>query len=178
MATRAIKPKRENTILTGWQSMPEQAPSVMRADQPTAARVLAMLGVMLIAVWTLAMLAPARGWNYDVGPGWGAFFLSIGLVLILYHAFVDKDVQFRRVYMGVGVLLAGIGVLFRIVPLGGSMGGLFMPYGIYALTLALLFLLAVLRNEDNSPSLRHGSAAPDGRLGSGHDAGRLDCRPI
>jgi hypothetical protein len=65
MPTRAIKPKRENTMLTDWQSMPEQAPSLMRADQPTAARVLAMLGVMLIAVGLLAMLAPGMEWRFQ-----------------------------------------------------------------------------------------------------------------
>src|SRR5438034_721420 len=120
MATRAIKPKRENTILTGWQSMPEQAPSVVRADQPTVARILAMVGVMLTAVGFLALIAPGMGWSYVVGPGWGGFFLSIGLVLILYHAFVDKDLQFRRVYMAAGLFLAALGVFFRILPVGGS----------------------------------------------------------
>ena len=149
MATRAIKPKREDTILTGWQSMPETAPSVMRADQPTVARILAMAGVMLTAVGLLAVLAPAMEWKYLVGPGWGAFFLSIGLVAIIYHAFADKDLQFRRMYTATGLLLMGVGVLLRLMPLGGSVGGLFVPYGIYALTLALLLLLAVLRNEDH-----------------------------
>ncbi len=149
MATRAIKPKRDNTMLTGWESMPEKAPSLMREDQPTVARILAMVGVMLVASGLLSQFAS----NYVVSPGWGSFFLSIGLVLILYHAFVDKDLQFRRVYMGLGLLLGALGVLLRILPLGGGIGGLFLPYGILALTLALPILLAVLRNE-TSPSLR------------------------
>jgi ABC-2 type transport system permease protein len=151
MATRAIKPRRDDTILTGWQSMPETAPSVMRQDQPTVARFLAMFGVMLTAVGLLALLTPAFEWRYPVAPGWGAFFLSIGLVLILYHAFVDKDVQFRRVYMAFALLLAGFGVLSRVLPLGGGVGGIFLPYGIYSLGLALLFSLAVLHNEDEAP---------------------------
>jgi len=155
MATRAIKPKRESTLLTGWESMPEKAPSVMRDDQPTVARILAMGGVMLATVGILAMLAPGMEWKYIVSPGWGAFFLSIGLVLILYHAFVDKDLQYRRLYTGTGLVLAAVGVFLRILPMGGSPGGLFVSYGIYALALALLFLLAVLRNEDNV-SLRRG----------------------
>jgi ABC-2 type transport system permease protein len=165
MATRAIKPKRENTILTGWQSMPEQAPSVMRADQPTVARILAVVGVMLTAVGFLALVAPGMGWSYVVGPGWGAFFLSIGLVLVLYHAFVDKDLQFRRVDMAAGLFLAAVGVVFRILPAGGSMGGMFLPYGIFALALALLFLLAVLRNEE-SPVIRMGLVRVVGGLGA------------
>lgn len=149
MATRAIKPKREDTILTGWQSIPEKAPSVMREDQPTVARLLAMGGVMLTAVGILANVAPGMGQNYVVGPGWGTFFLSIGLVLILYHAFVDRDLQFRRIFMGTALVLGGLGVLLRILPLGGGVGAQFLPYGIYALALALLFLVAVLRHEDD-----------------------------
>ena len=165
MATRAIKPKREDTLLTGWQSMPETAPSVMRADQPTVARILAMGGVLLTAVGILAVLAPVLEWRYLVSPGWGAFFLSIGLVAILYHAFADNDRQFRRMYMGAGLLLVGLGVMLRILPLGGGMGGLFVPYGIYALALALFVLLAVLRNEDHLP-IRGGLLRLVGILGA------------
>ncbi len=149
MATRAIKPKRDDSILTGWQSIPEQAPSVMRDDQPTVARILAMAGVMLTAIGILAMVAPAAGWTYVVGSGWGAFALSVGLILILHHAFVDKDTQYRRVYMAAGLLLGALGVALRFLPLGGTVGGLFLPYGFYSLALALLFILAVLRHEDS-----------------------------
>jgi ABC-2 type transport system permease protein len=165
MATRAIKPKRDNTILSGWQSMPEQAPSVLRADQPTVARVLAMVGVMLTAVGFLALIAPNMGWSYVVGPGWGAFLLSIGLVLIIYHAFVDKDLQFRRAYMAAGLFLAAVGVLLHVLPAGGGVGGLFLPYGVFALSLALLLLLAVLRNEE-TPLLRAGLLRVVGGLGA------------
>lgn len=165
MATRAIKPKRENTILTGWQSMPETAPSIMRQDQPTVARILAAAGVMLVLIGLLAMIVPALEWRYPVSPGWGAFLLSIGLVLILYHAFADKELGYRRVYMASGLLLAAIGVLLRFLPQGGAIGGLFLPYGIYALTLALLLLLAVLRNEDN-PAIHMGLLRLIGVLGA------------
>ena len=149
MATRAIKPKRENTMLTGWESMPEKAPSVMREDQPTVARILAMVGVMLVASGLLAQFAS----GYIVSPGWGAFLLSIGIVLMLYHAFVDKDLQFRRVYMGLGLLLGALGICFRFLPLGGSMGGLFLPYGIYSLTLSLLILLASFAQRNQRSDL-------------------------
>ncbi len=152
-------------MLTGWQSMPEKPPSALRDDQPTVARFLAMLGVLLVAIGVLAHLAPSMGWTYAVGAGWGAFFLSLGLVLVLYHAFVDADVQFRRVYTGLGLLLAAIGVLLRVLPLGGSVGALFVPFGIYALALALLFLFAVLRNE-TSPTLKAGLLRLLGTLGA------------
>jgi ABC-2 type transport system permease protein len=150
MATRAIRPKRDDTILTGWQSMPEKAPSLIVEDKPTVPRFLAMMGMVLTLVGLLGMLTPLWGWTYPVSPGWGAFFLSIGLVLILYHAFVEKDQQFRLVYMGLGIILAVCGLLLRALPFGDVVGGWFVPYGIYALALALLLLTAVLRNETNA----------------------------
>src|SRR5262245_66082757 len=99
MATRAIKPKREETMLTGWQSIPERAPSVLMAEAPTVARFLAMFGVLLCAIGLLAMVAPSfPTFRYVVSPGWGFFLLSIGLTLILFHAFRDGELQFRLIY--------------------------------------------------------------------------------
>ncbi|MCI0379626.1 MAG: ABC transporter permease [Gemmataceae bacterium] len=150
MATRAIRPKREDTLLTGFQSMPEQAPSIVREDAPTAARVLAMAGTLFVAVGVLAMLAPSWNLRYIISPGWGFFVFTIGLMFILYHAFIDRDVQFRRLYLAAGLLLAAAGVVLRILPLGGTMGGWFLPLGISFLSLALIFLLAPLRNETDA----------------------------
>ncbi len=150
MATRAIKPKRDDTIFAGWQSMPETAPSVMREDQPTVARILAMVGVLFLAAGGLAMVAPSWNLRYVISPAWGFFVLSNGLVMVLFHAFVDRDPQFRRVYTVVGLGLAALGVALRLLPLGGSWGGLYLPYGIAAVAVALLFLLAVLRQESDA----------------------------
>src|SRR3954469_12077102 len=105
MATRAIKKKRdpgEGPLGGDWKATREQAPSVVRADQPTVARILAMFGLFLSCVGSLAVLwptiGPSIGWNYLVPQGWGIFLLSVGMCILLFHAFTDKDVQFRRLY--------------------------------------------------------------------------------
>lgn len=147
MATRAIRPKRDDTMLAGWQSMPEQAPSDIRAEQPTVARVLAMVGVLLCAVGLLAMVAPVWNWGYIVSAGWGFFFLSLGVNLVLFHAFADRDLQFRRIYMVLGLGLIGVAGVLRVLPYGGGLGAYFVPVGIPFLGLGLLFLIAVIRHE-------------------------------
>src|ERR1700736_2676669 len=96
MATsRAIKkPKRDDTQLSNWQPMPERAPSVERADKPTAARIGAMVGLLLSVLGALAMYAPVWQRSAAISPGTGFFFFSIGISLLLYHAFVEHDLQF------------------------------------------------------------------------------------
>jgi ABC-2 type transport system permease protein len=146
MATRAIKPKRDDTMLTGWQSMPERAPSVVREDRPTVTRIFAMAGVLLTAIGFLALIAPGR-FNYWVSPHWGTLCLSLGVGLLLFHAFSEKDTQFRRTYASVGLTLIMISVALRALPFGGQLGGYFLSLGLPGLFLGLLFFLGVLRNE-------------------------------
>ncbi|MBI3409777.1 MAG: ABC transporter permease [Planctomycetes bacterium] len=149
MATRAIKPKREETMLTGWRSIPERAPSLMLADTPTVARFLAMLGVLLSAVGLLAMVAPSWRFNYVVAPGWGFFLLSIGLVFVLFHAFRDGELQFRLMYSLFSLALLAIGVALRVIPSSAGMGALFLPYGVPLLTCGFLFAMGVLHHDAN-----------------------------
>src|SRR5471030_2012415 len=85
--SRAIKPKRDDTQLTNWQPMPEKAPSVERADRPTIARIIAMVGLFLLVLGALAMFAPLWRTAAAITPAWGFFFGSIGVCLILYHTF-------------------------------------------------------------------------------------------
>ena len=84
MATRAIKPKREDTLLSGWQSRPERAPSVVRPDQPMFARVLALVSLGLVVIGLLGILARADNalrllaW---IGQGRGLFFFTLGIAV-------------------------------------------------------------------------------------------------
>ena len=57
-SSRAIKKKRDDTALTNYQPMPERAPSVVREEPPTIARIVAMVGLFLSVLGVLAMLAP------------------------------------------------------------------------------------------------------------------------
>src|SRR5262245_52699962 len=163
MATRSIRPTDD--MLSGWQSLPERAPSVLRDDKPTIARTLALIGFFLIAVGAIAMLVPMfnegrereRQWTYIIGPTWGLVFATGGLALILFHAFADWEVQFRRLYGFFAIVFLIGGAVLRVVPVkvAGVVGqrelGLwFLPYGVPMMALAFVLILAVLRHETDA----------------------------
>lgn len=145
--------------------MGERAPSVIRKDQPTAARVVAAISLMALIVGGLAIILQRIG-NQSllvaiVGMGWGIPLVMIGAAGLLYHAYNEKDAGYRRLYGFVGAVLLILGVAFRLWPVrtGGVdepavMGGYFLMLGAPALTLGLCFLLAFVRNEtDEKPRL-------------------------
>jgi ABC-2 type transport system permease protein len=147
MATRSIKPKRDDTILTDWQSMPEVAPSSMRTEGTFGAQILLFVGFFLILVGGLAMIAPLTSWSYFINPGPGYVCLTIGLCLTLYHCFVDPEPQFRRMYGLFALTLVVFGVLLRVFPATAGFGAYFLSAGVPALFIALLFLVGVARTE-------------------------------
>jgi len=148
MATRAIRPKRdEGPLRSDWQPIPERAPSVIRTDRPLATRIAAFLALTLVAIGGLAMIMAGLGRGYLIGPDWGFVWFSLGVCGLLYHAFRDTEIQYRRVYTIAGFLLLVIGALLRVYPWKGTTGGLFLTYGFPCLAVGLLLLMAVVRNE-------------------------------
>jgi len=155
MATRAIKPKRDDKPLGGWQSLPERAPSVLRADRPFALRLVAFAALVLTAVGGLAMILPSFNRPYLIDQYWGLFFFSIGVLGLVYHALGDRELQYRRIYSLVGLVLLFMAVILRFWPPARTitdqprlpMARFFLPFGIPCLALALVFLLAVVRHE-------------------------------
>ncbi len=145
MATRAIKPKHDDSLLTGWESVPEKAPSVVIEAQPTFTRFLALFGLLLTFIGVFAQLAPATRFNYMVTPGWGIVLLTMGLALLLLHAFSEKEEQFRKVYAGAGLFVMGASAILRFIP--GTAGSYFLPVGLPGLGLGLLVVSATLRHE-------------------------------
>jgi len=150
MASRAIKPKRDDTMLSNWQSTPETAPSVVQDDAPGTARVLALIGLILVAFGGFAVLAPTFKKVYIIGPATGVFCLALGLILLVFHALTDRDVQYRLMYLLIGYLGIGVGVALRLLPFGGSVGALFLSIGLPALVLGLIFVLAAIRHETDA----------------------------
>src|SRR5262245_41694323 len=116
MATRAIKPKRDEGPGRVWSSLPERAPSIIRSDQPMTRHVIGLISLLLVAAGALAMLAPQWGLRYIVGPGWGFFWFALGVAGLLYHAFDEKDRQFRLLFEIGGVLLLAAGIILRVWP--------------------------------------------------------------
>src|SRR5438445_11766470 len=147
MATRAIKPKRDDGPGRGWPSLPERAPSIIRQDAPTTGRVIALVSLLLVAMGALGMLAPAWGLRYIIGPSWGFFWFALGLGGLLFHAFNEKVQQFRRTYAALAFVLFCAGVVLRVLPYEDVFGGRFLSYGVPCLALALVFFSSVVRNE-------------------------------
>lgn len=149
MATRAIKPKREDTLLSGWQPLPERAPSIVRPDQPLVARIVALFSLALVLSGFLAMVASPEGMLRGmaaIGAGWGTMFFTLGLGGLLYHAFRDGEKQYRVLYTLAGLALLLLGGLFLLLPDRHH----FVSKGAPILGLALLFLLAVVRQETDA----------------------------
>lgn len=154
MATRSVRPK-DDTMLSDWESMPERAPSAIRADKPSIARSLALVGFFMIAVGAIAMAVPLlnegrtaeQRWTYIIGPTWGLVFATTGLALILFHSFADWEVQFRRLYGFFAIVLLLGSAVLRVLPTKAGMGAWFLPYGVPLMALGYLLTLAVLRHE-------------------------------
>ncbi|MBI3824080.1 MAG: ABC transporter permease [Planctomycetes bacterium] len=149
MATsRAIKkPKRDDTALANYQPMVERAPSVERQDTPTIARIIAMVGLFLLVLGTLAMLAPRWQRAAAISPDWGLRFASIGLCLLLYHVFVERDFQFRRMYGCIGLALVLGGIVLRIMAMRAAYMNWFLVAGLPAFLIGLVVIIAALRHE-------------------------------
>jgi ABC-type transport system involved in multi-copper enzyme maturation permease subunit len=121
-------------------------PSFLREDDPTMPRLIGMVGMSaaFLGAFALGMaLANRAGW---LGPGWAVILIALGLAGMLFHAAFDRDSSFRTLYLALGLLIMAGGAGLTIIPSSEGIGGYF-PWAVPFLLLALLFLLAVLRNE-------------------------------
>src|SRR5437588_4439669 len=151
MSSKAVTDKPENQPLPGdWRPFQEAAPSVMREDVPTLARVVGIVGLFFFGLAIIAMVMRASGVKSGwIGPGLGVLFSVLGLVMMALHAAADKEQQVRRLYGAFGFLWLVVGIVLPFLPVGGTVGSLFGP-GLVAQMIALLFLLAFVRNETDA----------------------------
>ncbi len=149
--SRAITTEQQHVPGESWRDAGEGAPSLLRRDDPTFARVIGMLGAACVIFSSVALILNTSYKTTPLGNGWATFLLAVGLAGLLFHAAFDWDVQFRRAYMVFGYLCLVVGAFLCVVPwskVGDKFG---LGFGL--MTLALFFLLAFLRNEDD-PYLR------------------------
>jgi ABC-type transport system involved in multi-copper enzyme maturation permease subunit len=153
MSSKAITERQEDRPGPpgGWPGG-EAAPSVLREDQPGLPRTLGMIGAALVIFGGMALGFNLLGRPVRVGTGWATLFLTAGIVGLLFHALFDRDVQFRRLYMAFGFATLLLGAILCLVPYPEKVGGRFM-LGFPLLVLALMFILAFLRNETD-PAIR------------------------
>jgi ABC-2 type transport system permease protein len=139
----------------------ERAPSILREDEPSFARIVGIAGLTVALFGVMAIAVTAAGKKGPFGFGWGSFFLASGIAGLLFHAAADKDLQVRRSYSLLGILLLVGGIVLSVMQwyavakpeTSGAeltpqqqMGGLFL-LGFVCFVFALLFLLASLRHE-------------------------------
>jgi ABC-2 type transport system permease protein len=135
----------------GWESVHETAPSSLRPDEPRLARWVGFIGLLFIALaffaWFFSLSYAGRVGESRIGPGTRIFLLAAGLMGVLFHASRDAELQMRRTYGLVGLLLLLASGALASIRVGDTVGALFLPYGFLCLPLALLFLMAYAHNE-------------------------------
>ncbi len=145
MATRTIKPKRDDSMLSDWQSMPEVAPSSIRKEGNLVAQIFLFVGFFLSLVGVLALVAPLAGWRYFMGPGMGYMSLTIGLALVLYHCHVDPEPQFKILYSFIALAMVVGAVFVRFLSWTKEIDSYFFALGVPMLFVAMLFIIGILR---------------------------------
>ncbi len=147
-SSRAIKPKRDETILTNWESIPERAPSIERDEAPIFSRIIAMGGLFFLVLGTLAAMMPLLSATTTIiAPGLGIGLAMMGLCPILYHAFIETDLQFRRLYGFAGLALVLAGLVLRAMAFKAGYSSWFFFYGVPAFSIGLVLLVAAVRHE-------------------------------
>jgi hypothetical protein len=134
----------------------ETAPSATVSQGPTLARVCGFIGLFLTVLGVVVVgTTRATGQPRLVMPEWLGFVCTaVGLVLMLCHALADPEQEVRRMY---GVLAAALllaALLCAVAPgpyesagAAKATGYYFMPWGLTAGLLALLFALPFARHE-------------------------------
>ncbi len=141
------------TTATDTTKPMEQAPSDMRTEEPTFARIIGLFGGGLMTLGVIAVIANHSGPRL-VSSGLGYLFAAIGLMAMLFHSLRDGDLESRRAYMLFAIILLFKAVVYAIVPgpqFGDApikeMGYHFLPWTPLFGLGALLFLVTSLRHE-------------------------------
>ena len=93
---------------------------------------MAMIGLFLLACSGTAGTTPsADAWQRAaaIPPGWGFFLATIGLCFLLFHAYSEHDLQFRRLYGFLGLALVITGIAMRLLAFKSGYMAWFMAGG-------------------------------------------------
>lgn len=130
-----------------WGPSVETAPSILRDDEPTLSRMFGLIGLCIALVGAVFLILNMTGdAKRFIGIGWASMLLTMGGMASLAHAAYDRDLQVRRLYWSLGLLLLAGGIVACLLPVGSGVGSLFGA-GYPAIGVALLFLMATLHHE-------------------------------
>jgi ABC-type transport system involved in multi-copper enzyme maturation permease subunit len=133
-----------------WQAPMEVAPSAVEDSVPVVARWIGAIGLALVVLGGVAVLTSLWGRANIIGPQLGGFFLFLGVGGLLYHAANDAELQIRRVYLVLAMLLLALGAGLSVLPMlfkSDPSATRFLPWGLPCFLLGLLFTMAFVRNE-------------------------------
>lgn len=155
MSSKAITERRDGAALTRrWQAPREMAPSLVKADEPWISRVVGAIGLALIVLGGVSLIASHHGRAVIIAPWLGNLFVVLGLGGLLLHAANDADPQIRRSYMYLGLAWVVLALVVSFWPWPALQGQYFLsqprpyvPSGLQAGILGVLFLMCFVRNE-------------------------------
>lgn len=124
------------------QLLPEIAPSQVAVEEPSWARTIGLMGMMLAVLGLTVVTFNAIYGPRMIGPGPGFVIVMLGTLAMLFHAIRDADLQIRRAYGYVGFSLVAAAIVFALVNAES-----FLTYGWGCSLAGLCFLLACSRHE-------------------------------
>jgi hypothetical protein len=127
----------------------EVGPSVMSEADPTFPRFVGLTAAILVILCGACLAYNMYNPGKVVLPtAWLTIGLVLGLEGLLFHAMSDHDVQFRRLYLIFGGAAFIVGAFLCLLP-NPKVGDQFRS-GFPCMALALVFVLAALRNETDA----------------------------
>src|ERR1700730_17843083 len=99
MSSKGITEKPETrATLPDWTPSREAAPSILREDQPSVARILGLAGLFFLVFGSAVIVTVGLGKISRIPLGLGVTSLVMGVAFLLFHASRDADRQIRRAY--------------------------------------------------------------------------------
>jgi ABC-type transport system involved in multi-copper enzyme maturation permease subunit len=131
-------------------------PSTVTADEPSLARILAVVGLFAAVLGVAAVVANRFGPRIVTTPA-GVFLAAVGFGLLLYHAFRDTETDIRRMYGLAGVVIILGATVVSLLPgraddqAARELTYYFLPWGAALAAIVILFLVAFTRAETDDP---------------------------
>jgi ABC-2 type transport system permease protein len=130
----------------------EWTPSATQVEVPQFSRFVGMVGLFLLTIGTASIIAADYG-RGPLGASYGYIAGVFGLAGLLIHALRDSDLEIRRLYGAFGTFLVFVAIIVGFLPGGEAraLGYYFLPWGISAGFIGLLFLVPFLKHETEEP---------------------------
>jgi hypothetical protein len=117
--SKTITDKTDSSSGSTTALLSSTGPSVRVADEPTFARVCALIGAFCTVVGGVALymgVFTTKTLPFPFTVGWSSLILHFGVLCLLFHAAYDSNIEFRRVYQCLGVLCLVVGVILTLIP--------------------------------------------------------------